>query len=459
MKRRNFIKATTALALTQAAAGHFGFAAGKTSSAGMLPIAAKPPFLLSTAGCGRATGYAETNKIITVDGKTHVAWLDSEGKSFLVRVRTLDRKTRTWSKTFTIGKAYDNHGGPALTVDSRGHLHIVYYPHHHPFRYRRSLKPNDASAWTDEVQFGRRSTYPTLLCGADDTLYLTCRESGKGPWVVQMYTKKPGAAWEGPTTILRSGSPSGYSHFQEALAWGPDRKTMHLTCRFYDGNPGIGHTVGYMKSPDAGQTWQTAEGKQLTLPATPDTVTCIARDTSKKPPALRGGAIALDAGGNAFILHSTYATTPGRAFLTRLSPEGRQETITLNSFLPPSLNAWSLGMPGGITITQSGGLAMVLTLQKHDPAVKNSFWGHPTSEVITFSAKYAAPRLLKTTFRKNLLIRPDPAIPHWLPNLERPTGHNHVDSPGILFTAGTRGDNNRQIVANKVFWSGDIFKP
>ena len=103
------------------------------------------PFLLSERGCGRASAYSEANKIVTSGDRTHVAWLDSPPEGFRVRVRTLNRWTGDWSPTATVGEAYDNHGGPALTIDSSGFLHIVYYPHHHAMRYRKSKRPNDAS--------------------------------------------------------------------------------------------------------------------------------------------------------------------------------------------------------------------------------------------------------------------------------------------------------------------------
>ena len=121
--------------------------------------------LLSENGCGRATAYSDANKIITLEDKTHVSWLDSIAEGFRVRVRTLDRKTNQWSPTYTVGEAYDNHGGPALTVDSLGYLHIVYYPHHHPFRYRRSVRPNDVSEWGDEIQFAMYLSHDGLRFG------------------------------------------------------------------------------------------------------------------------------------------------------------------------------------------------------------------------------------------------------------------------------------------------------
>ena len=222
MRRRKFLQAVTASG--SAAIAH-QIAGGNEGS-----VRATTLFRLSHQGSSRATGYGEANKIITLDGRTHAAWLDATSEGFRVRIRTLDRKTGDWSPTYTIGEAYDNHGGPALTVDSKGYLHVAYYPHHHAMRYRRSKRPNDASEWTPAQQVGRRLTYPTLVCGPDDTLYLTCRASDKGPWGVQMFVKPPGQEWQGPVPLLRA-RHSGYSHYQEALAWGPDHRTLHLSCR------------------------------------------------------------------------------------------------------------------------------------------------------------------------------------------------------------------------------------
>ena len=43
----------------------------------------------------------------------------------------------------------------------------------------------------------------------------------------------------------------------------------------------------------------------------------------------------------------------------------------------------------------------------------------------------------------------------WWPNLERPTGHNViVKHPSVLFTAGTRGEGNDDILSNDVYWVG-----
>ena len=79
-----------------------------TVSAAMPPAARAT---LSVEGSGRATAYSDQHKIITVQDKTHVVWLDADQLRFLVRGRTLDRTTGQWSEVVTIGEAQDNHGG------------------------------------------------------------------------------------------------------------------------------------------------------------------------------------------------------------------------------------------------------------------------------------------------------------------------------------------------------------
>lgn len=444
MKRRAFFKTTAAGLCSLAALREW------VGASAAPPETTARPFLLSTRGCGRATGYAETNKIVTVDNKTHVAWLDSVADGFRVRVRTLDRKTGEWSPVYTIGEAFDNHGGPALTVDSGGYLHAIYYPHHHPFRHRRSTRPNDASEWGHESWLNDRCTYPTLLCGLDDSLYLTARQShGKEPWLVNLFVKSPGGQWEGPHAILRAGA-RGYAHFQEALAWGPDRRTLYLSCRIYDGSPGRGHTVGYLRSPDCGKTWERSDGTRVALPATAETVTNIADGRDEKTPRLRCGSMAVDPSGAPHVLYSSTARLPSEVWIASLDKSGRWRRRSLLPEIAKDWPGWGLTMPGGLTIGPDGRFFVVLTLIKPDAADAETTWGHPSSEIVWLESAGA-----DKDFSVRLVSKPDPAVPHWLPNLERPTGHNRIAGrPGLLYQSGIRGDNNRQILSNEVYWVG-----
>ena len=399
---------------------------------------------LSQHGCGRATAYSDANKIVTHQDTTHVSWLDSIAEGFRVRIRTLDRKTGDWSPTYTVGEGYDNHGGPALTLDSDGYLHIVYYPHHHPFRYRRSVRPNDASEWGDEIQFGERCSYPTMVCGADDTLYLTGRESrGDQPWLTNLYIKPPnGEQWQEPIPIFRD-DEGGYVRFQEAMAWGPDHRALHLTFWIFDANRA--YTIGYLRSPDSGATWERADGTPVSLPATRETVTLVDSEHTE----LRYGSIAVDPQSNTpYVLYSTctFSHAPSEAWIARLEPSGKWHHRSLAPEIEQAWNGWSPCMAGALHIADDGQVFIVLTLMKPETAGEQN-WAHASSEVIRLHAPDIGGR-----FTTELLSEPDMAEAHWLPNLERPTGHNRVDVPGVIYTAGPAGEGCDDILSNKVWW-------
>jgi len=112
MRRRDFF---TTLAVGGAGAAAWGIIGRDVRAEPLNPDTGS---LLSTTGCSAATAHPAANKIVTVDGKTHVGWVDSDDERFQVRIRTLDRATGLWSPKYTVGDAFDNHGGPALAADS-----------------------------------------------------------------------------------------------------------------------------------------------------------------------------------------------------------------------------------------------------------------------------------------------------------------------------------------------------
>ena len=405
-------------------------------------------FLLSRRGCGRATGYAETNKIVSRDGRRHVAWLDSEGEEFLVRVRSLDEASGSWSPTITVGEAQDNHGGPALTQDAEGFLHLVHGPHHGPFLYRRSLRPNDASAWGEQEAFGRTCTYPTLVCAQDGTLICTGRVShGDRAWEMQRWQRAPGGEWSAPKVLMRA-DHGGYAHFQEALSWGPDQESLHLSVRFYSKRRG--HTVAHARSRDRGLTWRGSDGGELPSPFTARDVLPIRQDRESEGVGLRCGSLAVDANDAPHVLVSSYDSLPMQTWLYSLRPGEAGPSWharDLRELLPATYRDWGLTQPGGLVLTPAGELVIVLTLIRPDSTVDKVLWGHPTSEPVLLRAASVTGEL---SFE--LLTEPDPARPRWLPSLERPTGTSQVPRPGLLYTDGGKGGGNSDILANDVRW-------
>ena len=402
-------------------------------------------FLLSEHGCGRATGYAEASKVVRWKDKIHVGWLDSVDGEFRVRVRTLDRSEGTWSDRYTIGPAYDNHGGPAMTVDSEGYLHLAYYPHHHQMRYRRSVRPNDASEWTEEQKFGPPAmTYPTLVCGPDDALYLTCRVSGDDAWRVMLFEKQPGGEWQKVNTLMMS-RYGGYAHFQEALAWGPDHRTLHLACRMYE-KGGQFQTVGYLKSTDFGRSWQRADGTAVELPVTADAIDALASTSSGKSGlSLRCGGVAVDSDGTPHVLYSRCTGGSVRAFVASPDDDG-WKARKVHPKGAAGDRKWQLSTPGGISFGPGDTLYLALTALPTDLDCTKS-WGHPAGEVTWLTSEDGG-----RSFTGRVVSSVDPEAPHWLPNLQHPTGHDRVESPALIYTAGPAGENNRQTLSNRVYF-------
>ena len=394
---------------------------------------------LSKRGSGRASAYAEAVKTVSVTNRTHVTWLDSVKQGFLVRIRTLDRDTRQWSPVHTLGTAHDNHGGPSLSVDSEGFLHVVYGPHHHPFRYRMSQRPNDASGWRDEQAFGAKLTYPTLVCGADDTLSFTARRSHDDqPWTVEQWNKRAGDPWGFTNTLMRA-SARGYSHFQVAMAWGQDHQRLHLSCRIHE-DRGTRETVGYLYSDDRGRTWRRLDGALVPLPADSSSVTVLAAGGRVDGMfSHKCGSIAVSPQGVPHILYSASGGSRSEMYIARPRGKSEWQRIPLAAVIDKHWPGFRVGPSAQLTFNRQGHLFVTACIgrdARYDVVLLRS-----TDEGRTISGE----RLSGGLSRER----------HWFPNLERPTGHNRVTgTPGVLFTAGIKGAGNTDILSNDVYWCG-----
>lgn len=421
--------------------------------------------VLTTEGSGRATAYNEQTKIITVGDKTHVVWLDAVEAGFRVRGRTLDRISGLWSDVVTIGEAQDNHGGPSLTVDGDGYLHVVYYPHHQPVRYRQSLRPNDLSAWGPEIQFGEALSYPSIICAPDNTLYLTARRAfynEQGKYLDthhlehEFWVKRPGAEWERRSTLLRGRFPR-YGQFAMSLAWGPDGQTIHLGGRIYESNVDPkgkpAYTMAYMMSPDRGATWMTAAGAPLALPATAETVDVLATDGGANAVQLNSGSVAVSPSGVPHVIYTAKVQGQSRLYVGTPAPGLGWTRRDLTDALPQAVQGWevNLGMGGGMAFSETG-RATIVAVVLNPPAAEVGTakeWGHPTTEVVRLWSDDG----LKT-FASEVLMPMDAQDPRWLVSIERATGHNRVPhEPGIIFTGGVPGGGLKDLMlGNRVFW-------
>jgi len=429
--------------------------------------------LISSRGCCAATA-GTGNKIITYQGKTHVGWLDSNEDGFFDVVRTLDRKTGQWSPAYTLGKANGDHGRPALTIDSQGYLHAVYGIHHNDVPYCRSLRPNDASEWTDRSTFGGGLSYPTLVCGPDDTLFLTGRDGWSG---VRLFVKPPGQPWEDRGLIIKVNDDCiSYAAFHEGLAWGPDHKTLHLSCSFFQSTSNVSQdwgsiqSVNYMRSRDFGRTWERADGTRIEVPATAETMDVLLAGESMDPkPGIRNtGAIVVDSQGRPYVLY--YRNTPekpGQGFLAKADSAGNWQQLPLQAALDKHFPGEAIvDCRAGFTITADDRLCMALSLVPIDHP-QADWTGKPTSthsnEPAYWQNFYPTAKRIRwlessdggQTFSTKNLLAEDPEIAQLQQSIEMPTGFNQIPAgsyPGLIYHTGVSGNREGKLIDNDVFF-------
>ena len=220
--------------------------------------------LLSDRGSTRATRYASTNKIVTIDDKTHVAWLDSISNTMIA---TYDHASRQWGHPVKVGSGTDNHGGPALSCDSRGYLHIIFGPHADvPFQHCRSARRNDAMEWIKQGAFGHHPTYPSVVCDDQDSLHVIYRGGvmpGR-PFKLIYQQRTRDGVWSEPRALAEApGDWKGYTHYHASIAIAANQ-TLHVAFNLYYN--GAAKQAGHMMSRDRGKTWNLADGSPLALP-------------------------------------------------------------------------------------------------------------------------------------------------------------------------------------------------
>jgi len=392
------------------------------AAAGSEPLALETRVTVSERGSTRGTAYAAANKIVTIDGRTHVSWLDSGS---ITMIQTFDASGEALTEPVEVGRGLDNHGGPALCADSQGHLHIFFGPHHGPFQYRRTVRPNDITEWAPVEEIGDTATYPSVVCDSQDTLHLVYR-GGAAPWKL-MYQRKPKeGAWTPPVALMKSPVEKGYTQWGNALTIDAQDR-LHLAFHFYDVElHKAGFAWSYLYSDDGGVTWRTASGKPIELPGTIETC----------EPVLNGDAIDLRMGNcsvapdgvvYATVLHYTKGSS---SELWKLE-DGKWTAIALT----PVVREFCAGPADANPVREAvvhvgtdGTVYVALT-------VGAGSWGAPGQEVALLVSRDAG-----ATFSVHRVSPVDEETPNWLPNIERNVGRPFVDRPHLVYTHGHPGE-------------------
>ncbi|MBM4046335.1 MAG: hypothetical protein FJ279_14585, partial [Planctomycetes bacterium] len=117
------------------------------------------PVLVSKQCLGSCQHSGAPASTATRDGQTHIVWgevTDEKVDGVPTYVATYDHASRKVGEKVFLAHAppiNDVHNVPGICLDSEGYLHVVAGAHGQPFKYTRSLKPNDAySGWTKPVE-------------------------------------------------------------------------------------------------------------------------------------------------------------------------------------------------------------------------------------------------------------------------------------------------------------------
>lgn len=419
--------------------------------------------LLSKTGSERATSGAG-NKIIVRDGKTHVVWQSIENGKYVAQVRSLDHKTGKLTEPFTLGVGRDNHARPNIIADHEGYLHVVIAGHHSGLQYRRSEKPNDATAWTKTERLGT-STYPVLECAPDGTMYMFARHDADWGGAV-FYVKEPDGKWESRGLIVKKDKKkwSGYAGYQCAMV--ADAKgTLHAVFDFYEGkgvmsDRGQHVAVCYMASDDRGKTWRKADGSEVKLPARPDTMDALSQDIGKRhepmpPPLLLSqGNIVVDSDNQPHIVYISHLTKPGQVIHATLDARGKWRQQEVKAFRRPFTRVRPVQCRGALTIDDNDALHVLLRLVPVDRRWKT---GKPSRGMKFTDKEQALVWLTSRDGGRRFTI--EPAVKLGLnfnqPNTVRAVGGNKISAtrkpPFVYFQGNPNKNKGGPPVQNEVF--------
>lgn len=429
--------------------------------------------LVSNEGSERAT-VGNGNKLVTYEGKTHVVWQDISREGYLNRVKTYDQMTGQWSEPFTLGTGIDNHARPIITVDYDGYLHVIQSGHNSPVSWRRSVRPNDSSAWQEPEQIGE-GTYPVVLCDKNNTLYLTMR--GNNHIGVDFYAKPEGKPWRYVTRIVKNAEEyrEAYGAFHMNMAFGPDG-TIHAVIDFYEGQDHVGRglhqAVCYVKSPDGGNTWMKANSSVVKTPARPEAMDTLIRSTRTRVehlprPEHRNLGLAVDGKGTPFVFYYSHGEAPGQLYVATPNAAGEFRKRSLSYLLEEQWPGMCI-TDGKVTKQAGDRICLLATLSP-----LNDEWleGRPT-RAMNMKARNDQRLVLLSLqngdhFEVQSVLEPGEAYNS--PNLEKPAGANHLPASTIpkfmLFNGSSGypggGDYYQKPAIEYLkageFWTNDVF--
>lgn len=380
------------------------------------------PFCLSTAGSTRATAYNFGNKVVTLNGKTHVVWLDAVSR---VCGRTYDHASGSWGDTVPLFEGYDNHTNPSLAADADSRLHLAYGPHGWfnwnggCFKHVISTEPDSLDAWENEVSLGYNATYACLATtpsGLDCIVY----RGGDPPSQLMFQRQRSLGGWEPARGLMRQEIPPQYTNVGATVVCDPDG-VLFAAGHFFNLNTDARSAgVAILKSIDMGETWTDLSGEGTDVPIL---LTERFAVPHKGEGDVRLAGLSLDRNNRPWVA----TTTKGCAQVSYWTGS-EWDAHDLGQFLPQD----RIAEAGPIVVDTANRLHMATAMNL--PAGDEKPWGHPNREVFHLVSSDGG-----QTFECNRVSTPDDRLANWLPSISQSGVHQPVENPTILYTHGVPG--------------------
>lgn len=204
--------------------------------------------------------------------KTFIAY---QGYALDPYVVSYDHTSSTWTTPVAAGDnplTSDAHGGPSISIDKAGYIHVFYGSHANEIFHSRSTNPSSAAAFTALPSVGSggvaiKGTYPQPLVSSDGTMTLYYRVTDgslTSPWKGVTSTDN-GTTWGSPVTVIDSDAEPNWWYVNFDL---DTSDTIHAAAVWYNhsaNDPMARYNLYYLASRPDTTTWWSVEG--TTLPA------------------------------------------------------------------------------------------------------------------------------------------------------------------------------------------------
>ena len=379
------------------------------------------PILISDIATNRSTAYTMSNKIVTCElggvRKTHFAYSKNDGtepyqeyKSISTWIATYNNVTRKIESDTFIGYQFDNHGSPALTIDKDGYLHIAYGPHGNaPLQYRRSLRPNDSTGWSEieyiSTNLDYEITYPIIKVDGENNIHIVGSCYNKAVYI----KKETGGRWS-QVRIINS-TTKEYSRYHVCMDIDRNNNIHILVPDLrFDGDPDddtADMDLYYYKSGDRGESFSKA-----------------LRVWGNKDGRGYYNTLAVDEQGN-----------PHFTIIRRQS--GKEKNIWHVYYDSKTWRKNAIQIPAKsifeakIMIDNKGKLFIIAQVSDE---FKNSGWNHVSNQLFLVSAEKRNP--VNYDYEVDRVVGSDPNVV-WLPTIEENQQHSEIkNSFWLMYNVG-----------------------